>query len=215
MKDKITNLLQSKYFLLFVFSYSAIAFIVNLTLSMTDSSLYKVFVAMFSVIYCIIGFLCLFFIEDTKNAMAMVIIFPFFHGTLSNVDLITVYALAPIVLMVIGVFIHHIKFKTKLRLNTLLPGAIIFWLAVCIGGIGSTSTELCDASYHFWHTLVYIAISVLIIYVMLVISSSTNMTFIEFTKTFSMLALLVAFEVFYFIMIYTFVNNKTILMKNH
>ena len=207
MRDKITNLLDSKYFLLFIFIYATIAFLVNLTLSMAESIAFPVFVCIFSVVYCVIGLLSLIFLEDTKNAMMMAFVFPFFHGTLSNVDYVTIFALVPVSLMVIGVFIHHIIYKPKLRINKLLPGMAIFWLAICFGGIGSTSSELCDAHYQLWHTLFYILISVLIIYVMLVISSSTKITFIEFAKLLSFLSLLVAIEVFYFIVALTLIKH--------
>ena len=209
MKDKIIKILESKYFLLYLFIYCLIAFLVNISLSMTKSIAYPYFVCAFSMIFCIIGFLCLFFLNDTKNIMMMVFFFPLFHGTLSNVDYNTLLAFAPALIMVVGLFIHHIKFKTKLKMTPMIPGAIVFWLGICVGGIGVTAHHNCPTSYYWYYTLIYILVSALIIYVMLVLSNDTKMTFVDYSKTLSFAGILICIEVVIFIILNVFFGEQS------
>lgn len=201
MKDKIIKILESKYFLLYLLIYSLVAFLINITLSMAGAFAYQYVACFFSVIYSIVGFLCLFFLNDTKNIMMMVFFFPLFHGTLSNKDMATLLAFSPALIMVVGLFIHHIKFKTKLKMTPMIPGAIVFWLGICVGGIGVTPHNNCQADYYWYYTLIYAVVSALIIYIMLVLSNDSKMKFIDYAKTLSFAGLLIIVEIFSFIVL--------------
>ena len=209
MKDKILHILESKHFLLYILIYTVVAFIFNIIFSMTDSVVYPYFVCLFSVVYCIIGFLCLYFLKNTKNVLLMTFLFPFFHGTLSNKDINTLLALGPAVIMVVGLVLHHIKFKSKLKMTPMIPGAIVFWLGICVGGFGVTQTERCLADYQWYYTLIYVFVSALIIYVMLVLSNDAEMTFIDYSKLLSFSGLFIVIQILLFMIVNAFVGTSS------
>lgn len=205
---KLKSFYESKNFIFYVLGIASISFLINFMFNQFLIVAYPYIAFTISTFYSILVFLALFLYKDTKYALTFVFFYPFMHATFMKIDFNTLMSFLPTVIMVIGVIVHHVKYNTKLKMTKLLPGAIIYFIGIAFGGIGSLSTSEFRANYIFAYTLAILFVSALIVYVMLVITSDNKATFKDFALVITYTGVYICIEVIVFWIIYLCKGNN-------
>ena len=199
---RIKELYNSKNFIYYVLGLAFISFTINYLFNQFLIEAYPYVAFFLSTVYSVFTFLALFLFKDTKKAMTFVFFYPFMHATFMKMDFNTLMSFLPTVIMVIGVIVHHIKFKTTIRMQKMTFGTIIYLVGIAFGGIGSISTSDFNANFSIWYVLAILLVSALIIYVMLVMTSDNEATFKDYAILITYTGIYICLEVLIFFIVY-------------
>lgn len=199
---RIKELYNSKNFIYYVLGLALISFTINYLFNQFLIEAYPYVAFFLSTIYSSFTFLALFLFKDTKKAMTFVFFYPFMHATFMKMDFNTLMSFLPTVIMVIGVIVHHIIFKTTIRMQKMIFGTIIYLVGIAFGGIGSISTSDFNANFSIWYVLAILLVSALIIYVMLVMTSDNEATFKDYAILITYTGIYICLEALIFFIVY-------------
>ena len=193
--ERIRNISNSKNFIFYVMILSFSCFLLNFIFNVFVNAAFPYIVCIISSIYSLIAAFLFIINKNTKPALMMVFFFPFIHGNFITVDFNTLFAFIPAIFMVIAVVLHHILYKTKLKMQKLFLGLIIYMVGVAIGGIGSKSVGEFYANFKWYFIFYILIVCAIIIYVMLVISSDIEMNLHDYAILITYTGLFVCAEV--------------------
>ena len=203
--ERIRNISNSKKFIFYVMILSFLFFLINFIFNVFLPVAFPYVVCTLSTIFCLITTVLFIINKNTKPALIMVFFFPFIHAGFITVDFNTLFSFVPAVFMVIGVVIHHIIYKTKLKMQKLFFGLILYMIGIAFGGIASKSVDTFTANFKWYFIFYILIVCALIIYVMMVISSDIEMDIRDYAIIITYVGLFVCAEVLVYWTIMPFV----------